>query len=188
MTQQRTHVTNTYDLDTDIGLFHVEVLEDDLLMYGKLKEMPDGRTVTYVAAAPMDSRASFTGSGLPFADKDQAFFETPNAGRAKVYPDRSFEIRMITPASYYAALGTVLVRPTVFLTFEVKGARRVAHVPLSDPMAFRLLTYPRQRTSCTFYEEDKVILPRTQEAILRASAYPADRRTPCNFWGTKPRL
>ena len=182
-------VKRTFDVETDAGHFHIEVDGGDLLMYGKLSHMPDDGHVTFSAAAPVDYRASFSGSGLPFADRDQAFYATPNSGTAAVHHDGSFEIRMATPASYYAGLGTVLVRPTVFLTFELAGKRTVTHVSVDDPVAFRLGTYPHQftnaRDSPAFYRADSV-LPRTQEEILRASAYPLDNETPKNFWGTKP--
>ena len=179
-----------FDIEDSIGKYHIEIEGRDLYLYGKLPKMPDEKTVTFIAAAPADVRASFSGSGLPFADKEQAFYDTPNEGTALIEPDGSFSIKMLTPGSYYVGLGTVLVRPTVFLTFTMTGKRTVTHVPVDDPIAFRYGTYPMQftkpRDSPSFYHIDEDILPRTQEQILRASAYPEDNTVPHNFWGTKP--
>lgn len=180
----------TFDIDGPTGKFHVEISEGNILMYGKLPKRPDDKMVTYAAAAPIDQRSSFTGSGMPFANYEQAFYATPNKGVSKVEKDGSFSIRLSTPASYYVGLGTVLVRPTIFLTYLQGGKTKMAQVPVDDPVAFRLSTYPMQftkpRDSPAFYLLDADVLPRTQEGILRASAYPTDNVMPKNFWGTKP--
>lgn len=180
-----------FDVKSDAGTFHVEIVnDDDMVIHGMLKDAPDDRTLTYAAAAPAETRTSVSASRLPFANKEQAFFQTPNTGVASVAADGSFAISLKTPGSYYAGLGTVLVRPTVFLTFRVGGAPRVTHVPVADPVAFRFGTYPMQfvkaRRSPDFYSLGQEVLPRTQEQILRDAAYPNHNGMPRNFWGTKP--
>ena len=63
-------------------------------------------------------------------------------------------------------------------------------IQIDDGIPFRTLTYPappskKPRTSPMFYcEPEKGV--RSQEAILRASAYPAVNKTPDNFWANRP--
>lgn len=171
--------------------FHIEVEGERVRFYGKLLAVPDDGIVTFIAAAPVDRRASHWGSGLPFMSREQALFGTPNEGDVAVERDGSFSISLETPAAFYAGLGTVLVPPTLFLTYLRKGKRISSHVPVDDPVAFRFGTYPAQftagRKGPEFYRAAVPQgAPRTQEQILRASAYPADNLMPRNFWGSRP--
>lgn len=171
--------------------FHVEVGRGEMTMYGRLPFIPVDRMVTYMAAAPVDSRSSFSGSGIPHANRDQAFYGTPIQGRVAVENDGSFAILNRVPGSFYVGLGTVLVPPVVFVSFKHPDAKspEVLAVPVDRPVAFRFGTWPMQFTRARdgpeFYKEEPS-LPRTQEQILRDSAYPADNVMPYSFWGKKP--
>jgi hypothetical protein len=188
-------VTDVKTFQNIHGSFKVDIDRSSqaAVVTGRLLEMPDSMKLTYVAAAPVEWRSSFTGSGLPFTSKDQAFHNTPNQGTAMVNEaDRSFRVPLTIPGAYYVGLGTVLVPPTLFLTFTTQQGRKsvVTHVPVDQPVAFRFNTYPMQftapRASPEFYKIVPEPLARSQEAILRASAYPTDNVMPRNFWGTKP--
>ena len=50
-------------------------------------------TVNFWAASPPDRMTTFAGSGLPFANPEMAFENTPNKGAVRAV-DGSFEIRL----------------------------------------------------------------------------------------------
>lgn len=157
-----------------------------MVFRGRLPDRPDGDVAYYVAAAPPDLRCSFTGSGLPFKDVEQAFYNTPNRGEAPVSPDGGFELRMMMPNAFHAdGFDTVATPPTVYVVYRVNGQKRQAAYPLSRGLPFRSLSYPRGRTGPRFYDVPQPDV-RSQEAILRASAYPSVNAEPDNFWGGRP--
>ena len=156
--------------------------------------LPDDLRVDYVAASPPDYRASFSGSGLPHPNEAQAFYRTPNRGTAAVAADGRVEVRLLAPAPYYASLGARLVPPTLHL-FYASGGRRVheAHELPGARVPFRSLAHPaaRKDRGADFYSwqgPGQHALARSQEAILRASAYPATNAEPADFWGGRPPL
>jgi len=164
-----------------------------LTVTGRMKYDSDDGTLHYYAACPADRRASFSGSGMPFADKEQAMYGTPNAGRVRMSgADGGFQVQLLRPNAYYVGLGTRYVPPTLHLWYVRGGQKRTAFIRLDDGIPFRTLTYQtvpsngRARQDATFYAAAPTLV-RSQEDILRASAYPEDRKTtPANFWGTKP--
>jgi hypothetical protein len=157
----------------------------DLIVNMRLADEPDGGEVKYVAAAPPDYRTSFSGSALPFTDAQHAFYNTPNRGTAQLNDDGELQIRLVTPNSYYVGMGSVRVPPTVHLTYRVNGESRTSSVQVSAGVPFRSLTYPKQRSSATFYAPEAKLV-RSQESILRASAFPDENTEPDNFWGERP--
>lgn len=180
-------------VENEFGTYRfIKTADMNVSLVGILNDYPDDGRIYYVAACPGETRSSWMGSGLPFQSKDQAFEGTPNIGYVVVQPDsRQFEISLIMPGSFYVGLGTVLVPPFVSLDFFYDKHKIQTVVPLGDPTPFRMLTYPMQftspRDSSLFYKSQDV-LPRTQEQILRDSAYPIDQKMPDNFWGTRPPL
>ena len=157
----------------------------DLVFNGELSIVPDGRMAHYIAAAPADYRSSFSGSGMPFANSEQAFYGTPNRGRVRVDADGRFTVRLRMPNSYYVNLGTTLVPPTLHLFYSVHGKRDRAAFRVSHPIPFRTLTYQASRTGPEFYDSDSKYV-RSQERILLASGYPECNAPTPNFWGGKP--
>lgn len=164
----------------------------DMVVYGKIREPVLDGTVYYAAANPPDYRATYTGSGLPFANQHQAFENSPNKGKVQVV-DGTFEVKIMYPNSYYMGLGTVLVPPTLYLEYKsASGQQRNVSVKLSDGIPYRMLTYPMQYTMARkdpmFYSHGWKLPVRTQEDILRDSAYPSKNKMYPNFWGLKPPL
>jgi hypothetical protein len=156
---------------------------NDTVMYGKIK---------YAAACPIDRRTSLSGSGLPFANASQAFYNTPNQGEIELAKDNVFNIKITIPNSYYAALGTVVVPPTVLIVYNNGLGELRVPIQLSDGVPFRMLTYPNgqftsARKDATFYQGNEDLPVRTQEQILLDSAYKPAERMPENFWGLRPR-
>lgn len=164
----------------------------DMTIVGTIKEPVKGNTIYYFASNPPDYRATYTGSGLPFANQNMAYENSPNKGKTQLI-DNSFEIKLMYPNSYYVGLGTVLVPPTVFVEyFNTSGEKRNVSIKLSDGIPYRMLTYPMSftlpRKDAMFYNNHHHLPVRTQEQVLRDSAYPSVNRMPDNFWGLKPAL
>lgn len=150
--------------------------------------------IYYIAASPPDYRASYYGSGLPFYSQVQAFEDTPNTGKVYVgYYGDEVDIPLMMPNAYYVGLGTVYVPPTLYLEYlTVDGEKRNISIILSEGIPYRSLTWPGpgQRTTSRsgpmFYETQFFLPVRSQEQILRDSAYPTKNQMETNFWGLKP--
>lgn len=166
---------------------------NDIKVIGRINDTVSDKRVFYIAASPADHRATFTGSGLPFANQIQAFDNTPNVGMVELKGiDNSFEIDLMTPNSYIVGLGSVTVPPTLYLEY-LDGERKVRRVSIkvSNGIPYRTMTYPmnpRARTGPEFYDSQFYIPVRSQEQILLDSAYPRMNVMPPNHWGLKPPL
>jgi len=142
------------------------------------------------AANPSSYRSSFSGSGLPYPNEQVAFEATPNLGLCDVNGG-SFQFNLVYPNSYYMDLGTKYVPPQVKIQIVDGDGNKISPVstiPLGSGIPFRTLTFPPQRNwnkGPLFYCNQNLPV-RTQEQILRDSAYPAVNKVPANFWGTKP--
>lgn len=148
--------------------------------------------VVYWAADEPDYMYSFYGSGHPFANPDMAYSNNHNTGTVNAIGGKfSFTIKY--PNAYYVGLGSQYVPPH----FNVKicgesddSCSNYFTVQIDDGIPFRTLTYPappgkKARNGPTFYYEPEREI-RSQEDILRQSAYPQKHITPDNFWGDKP--
>lgn len=156
----------------------------------KINEAVADNKVFFIAAAPAEFRASYTGSGLPFANPSQAFHNTENQGHIILDTSREGTIHMSFPNAYYAGLGTDYVPPTLYLVYDNGYMEKVISVKLSDGIPYRMLTYPIRGTAprkdTMFYNGVWELPVRTQEQILRDSAYPGVNKMHPNFWGLKP--
>lgn len=159
----------------------------DLTIDGIIEEPVRDNKVQYIAAAPADHRANFTGSGLPFANQIQAFDNSPNIGSVTLNAENKFEIKLMTPNSYMVGLGSVTIPPTLYLQYvTVAGQDRLVPIKVSNGIPYRSLTYPNQRSSVDFYASQFGLEVRSQERILREAGYPKTNVMPDNHWGTKP--
>ena len=153
---------------------------------GTIQDPVDDNKIMYYAASPPDFRTTYTGSGLPFANQEQAFYNTPNKGFVRLNNGK-FSIELLYPNSYMVGLGTVTIPPTLYIEYLSNGKKEEVSIKLSEGLPYRMLTYPsigRARSSPEFYREDLPV--RTQEQILRDSGYPSTNVTPDNYWGLKP--
>jgi hypothetical protein len=166
----------------------------DVQITGRVDGHVPGKTrVVFWAPNPPNYLTSYTGSALPFANTEMAYEETPNAGTVAVDAEGKFSFSIVYPNGYYTGLGTAYVSPHVQLQTIVGDSRgEVETVRVGEGIPFRLLTYPpvpatAPRCSPAFYE-NRGSLPavRTQEQILRDSAYPDTNEMPANFWGLRP--
>ena len=165
---------------------------------GKLKNNIPDTTILYWASSPPNFRSSFSGSGLPFANPEQAFDRSPNVGAIKTI-NGEFSFNIFYPNAYYVGLGSLYVSPHVHLKICEENETHHHSIKISEGIPYRTLTYPappskNPRTGPLFYHNTNLPL-RTQEQILRDSAYPSsgiinniinERSMPDNFWGAKP--
>ena len=148
--------------------------------------------INYIAAKGCQRNFSFSGSGLPFINQEQAFFNTPNKGSVSLV-DGKFTIELIEmPSNYMSHLGSVLIPPTLYVSYtDMKGEEKTASYKIdSQGVAYRHLTYPEQRKNVNFYETQFKLWPRSQESIIRSSQYAKYPGTPPysteQYWGLRP--
>ena len=157
---------------------------------GELINIIGGVIVKYWAAAPPECGQSYTGSGRPFPNPEIAFEKTPNKGYAKV-EGNEFNLVLKLPNSYYKDCGRILIPPAVrFKLCDSRGTTlsKVYTIHLGEPIPFRAETWDNKRDwneGPLFYCDEGLPI-RTQEQILRDSAYPKVMAEPPNFWGLKP--
>lgn len=138
-------------------------------------------TIRFIAPAPAKHNSSFTGSGLPYASKEQAYDLTPNIGVLKCnQTETTFKIKMKRPNSYYEF--DEIIHPTLKLLYDNNDE---FDIPLHDEtIPYRSLGYPmlRKKQKEAFYHRQLPI--RSQEQIIRDSEFPI-KEDP-SFWGLKP--
>jgi hypothetical protein len=149
--------------------------------------------INYWAAAPPTYGTSFYGSGHPYPNPIVAYDGTPNKGTIKVVGGIfTFDIKY--PNAYYVGLGSLYIPPHINLKTIKSGGKpeneKYFSIQIDGGIPFRTLTYPsppsnKPRVSPMFYHECQDTA-RTQESILRASAYPETNEMPDNFWGSRP--
>jgi len=180
----------------DANKFHIDALNCDYVIEnsGKGEYVVKGQLLSnkkekiiFYAANPATYNGSFSGSGLPFANPNMAFENTPNNGTIYTNENGEFEFKVFYPNSYYVALGTIYVSPHVFI--KKCGDTEVHSIYLGDGIPFRMLTYPNRpftiaRKCPLFYAKGgRQLHIRSQEQILRDSEYPIKNKMPENFWG-----
>lgn len=163
--------------------------EGEYTVKGKLSK-GGNRTILFWTANPPTYNSSYSGSGLPYANPEMAYENTPNRGMVKAV-NGHFEFKIRYPNSYYTGLGTVCVEPCCHIKICDSTEDKIHTIKLGNGIPFRMLTYPpinneRPRNSPLFYKEPENIPIRTQEQILRDSAFPEENKMPDNFWGLKP--
>ena len=165
----------------------IEKKDHHVRIVGKVNENVKDLTLTFSASAPCDRRTSFSGSGLPFPNAEYAFDNSPNVGSIKLGQNNSFILEMSIPNSYYMGLGTILIPPTIYFTYNNGYAIKKQSVQICDSIPYRSLTYPSSRTSPSFYSSFSTLPVRGQEEILKSNKYPTDTmKEYSQFWGTRP--
>lgn len=142
--------------------------------------------VKYSAPAPPDTITSFSGSGLPYSSKEQAYYNSPNVGQVKISRDGRFKITLKRPNSYYANFNTL---KTPYITMTYNYGKDVLTVKLDyEKVPYRSLQYPVLRTQKKEMFYAKKLPVRSQEQILYDSAYSDTKLQSPDFWGLKPPL
>lgn len=162
----------------------------DLVVKGKINTNSPQTTLYFWASAPPTNGISFAGSGMPYPNALVAYDRTPNKGVINVV-NGTFNFTMKYPNAYYIGLGSLYIPPHInFKVCEPDKADSYFSVQVDDGIPYRLLTYPapptkKPRTNAMFYYEPEKGA-RSQEAILRVSAFPDTNVMADNFWGDRP--
>ena len=104
---------------------------------GKFHEISN-TTMSYWAANPIHRIYSYSGSGLPYANPEMAYENTPNQGDVIIDNEGKFIIRLDHPSAYYVRQGSTLLKPHVHL--RANGLRKIFTVQLADILPYRSLT------------------------------------------------
>ena len=170
-------------LKNDEGVFIINGhLKGSLLNFGE-------QYLKYWASNSPTYSTSYSGSGLPYPNEKTAFEGSDNIGMVKLNNGK-FIIKLHYPNSYYANMGTKYVPPQIKLrVVDSKGnsLSEIYKINLGNGIPFRSLTWNKKRDwnkGPLFFCSDLPV--RTQEQILRESAYPKTNVEPDNFWGMKP--
>jgi hypothetical protein len=151
---------------------------DTISVKGQITIPFKNKFMTYISSAPYDRRCSFSGSGLPFPNKEVAFQNNPNKGKIDISTG-SFHFTLIRPNSFYENFD-ILKSPVLRLTLDNK----IVSIEIPNiQVAYRSLQYPSMRKNALFYNVKQPI--RSQEKVLRDSEYMVYKQAP-NFWGLKP--
>jgi len=163
--------------------------EGETIIRGEIKKGPSDAKVVYWAAAPPTYLQSYSGSGLPYANPEMAYESTPNRGivRAK---NGKFAVKLYFPNSFYIDLGTTYVPPHVNIEICDGLKKKSFAVQIGEGIPYRTLTYPTlkavSRSDPSFYQKVRTPEFRSQEEILRESAFPEENKYAPDFWGGKP--
>lgn len=162
----------------------------DILITGEVRSGTPNAKILYWAPAPPTYSTSYSGSGLPYPNPEVAYDQTTNTGSVNAIRGK-FSFRLKYPNAYYVGLGSVYVPPQVHIKICEPGSEgKYASIQIDEGIPYRTLTYPappsnKPRISPMFYYEPEQEV-RSQETILRQSAYPENNKMPDNFWGLKP--
>lgn len=188
-----------HSVEKDVGPCRVKIYGNpygNIVVSGETKDIlgelnfSNDIFVKYWAANRPNYGISFAGSGLPFPNEHIAFQDTDNAGVADV-KNGAFSFNIHYPNSYYVQMGKKYVPPQVKIQFCSKNNVNLTGVhviTLGNGIPFRSLTWPRKRNwnkGSMFFCNNNLPV-RTQEQILKDSAYPCVNKEPSNFWGTMP--
>ena len=169
----------------DIFYEQVDNKNYDMVVKIKTNKDIDNNFVYYIAPNPPDYRTSFSGSALPFFNKEQAFYNTSNKGKAYFSKcNKSTTIFLKYPNSYYTDLGNILVVPHVDLVYSIDGKEHLFTYKLSDnPIPYRSLTHPHTRTNPMFYQpKTNFTEVMSQSKLFRRTGFPTTNTSLNNFW------
>jgi hypothetical protein len=165
------------------------------IVKGKINESVSKKQIGYIAASPYHLNSSFSGSALPYPNQSVAFDNTPTRGIVKLDANNSFEFVIEIPSAYYVNLGSILIPPQVYITYNNYFINKKESITIMNELPYRTLTYHRSHKNVQFYNNIWNLPVRDQEQILRDSAYPTcnlefegDIQTPKDFWKLKPSL
>lgn len=162
----------------------------DILVKGTIKSKNPNAKIMFWAPCPPNHLTSYSGSALPFPNPEVAYDNTPNTGSVQAN-NKEFSFRIKYPNAYYAGLGTIYIPPLVNIKVcEPELENTFTSITIDSGIPYRTLTYPSPpsknpySSALFFHVPEKEV--RSQEEILRSSAYPSQNKMPDNWWGMKP--
>lgn len=124
--------------------------------------------VRYMAAAPPDSRTSFSGSGLPAPDIFHAFSGGHTCGTAHIGQNGTIELTIPSPNAFWINCGMTMMPPSVFFVYKQHNGRTVLKevTMLNEVVPYRDI----MRTQHVWGHPSNLVT--TQEDKLRQTEYP----------------
>jgi len=158
---------------------------DDLkqcIIRAKVGENVKNNQISFIAANPPDHISSYYGSGHPFPNTLIAFEGTKSQGILRLSNTNEYEVWMEVPNAYYIELGSTIVSPTIYFSYNNGFVDKKSNVVITNTILHRSLTYPVERTSPMFYDSFDKYPVRSQESILRDS----NTNIIGSFWSMRP--
>lgn len=116
------------------------------------------KSVTIFAANTIDTKVSYSGSGLPFPNDEIAFENTPNIYELK---DNTFNVSFSYPNSFYTSDHRIKIPPTIFFKF-VDNNDTVSYesIKLIDNLTLKSLSYRHADfTQPSYYSFKESVIP-----------------------------
>lgn len=167
----------------------IQKVNNDITVIGILNDHVKNRKIKYIAACPADYRSTWTGSGLPFKDQEQAFDNSPNIGEISLNFDNEFKIQLMLPNSYAVGLGSIIIPPTLYIMYvDEEDKHKKITIKLSHGIPYRHLTYPMERKGPEFYATQFKLFPKSQWIQAIESSYPKVNQQYPDYYGARPPL
>jgi hypothetical protein len=173
------------NIQSDLYVGNIQEANNDVQITLQFNPSLPIQQLAYIAPSPADYRASYSGSGLPFPNKEHAFEGTPNHGVVDVYGNQ-VTLRLAMPNAYYDDFNGTIVQPHVLCMAIYKDQKKDFVINLGYKIPYRSLTYPTTRKDTMFYSHGWSLPVRTQENVLRDGGYPVVNSEAPNFWGLRP--
>ena len=123
------------------------------------------KNVLLIAPNPIDKRASYHGTGLPFPCADIAFEDSPN--KYEIDINGSFAVDFSYPNSYYSVADKHKIISSIFFILEKNdGQKEFIRFELKDNYKLRSLVNREERNGPEFYSKKYYILPIDTAEIL----------------------
>jgi len=130
--------------------------------------LPDDSLIHYEAADPATHGSSYSGSGMPFPNKEFAYSNRSNCGTVGLNDTYDgFDINILIPNTYYTSYMGHIQRPIITIKFRMNG-KMLNKIIYLNKIDNRELTYNINRTGPEFYHIGWRQPNRTQESILYA--------------------
>ena len=116
---------------------------------------PMYKTMYFMAAAPAESRSSYSGSALPFANKEQALYNTPNTGQTTLSDIGEYEFEIKKPNTFYQDFSRDIVPPMVFVQYtDNKNIEKTRSITIDNKIPYnKFLNYPPNRNGPMYYQK-----------------------------------
>lgn len=155
-------------LEQDLGSIYLKckilLPSGGLSIFGELRKPGPAKLF---AACPIQRRSSYLGSAMPYANRDQAFENTPNVFDIE---GSIFTTTFTYPNSYYLPDGCSKVPPSLFVAFP---DGEVVQMILPDPYELRTMTHRPETRDPSFYTvRAEQLGVQSQEALIKTYAKP----------------
>lgn len=163
--------------------------DGSVLIQGRISGLPSiPQKISWMGASPLTRGIGFSGSGLPYPNREIAMENTPNQG-SMFSPNGSFTLTLKEmPAGYFSELGSLYIPPMLeFVSETHDGKRFYTNLWINDtaapyrwnsgaPASLRPDAPDEKSMGRAMYYEgrDTMQLFDNQEAQLRAKSYPSD--------------